>query len=127
MKPNQANFFSIKREINQLSLDPTAKLGLKLAFFASGLQLIILAISWQRLPPEVPLLYSRAYGETQLVNHWWLWLLPSSSLIIELISIRLAAKTRESAPLWSQMFSWTGTIAGLMALVTLGKIVFLVL
>lgn len=127
MKPNRVNFYLIRREIDELSLDPSARLGLRLTFFLLGLQFIVLAVFWNRLPPEAPLLYSRAYGEAQLVNSWWLWLLPALTLILEVVSIRLAAKIREENRLWAQMIAWIGTVVVSMGLITLVKIITLII
>ncbi len=123
MKPTPISFYSLKQEIDELSLDPAAKLGLRLAFSAIGLQFIVIALFWYRLPPEVPLLYSRAYGKAQLVNGFWLWFLPLLTLALELISIRLAAKARVDHQLWSQILAWLGAIIAAMGLTTLIKIV----
>ena len=127
MKTNQVNFYSIKREIDELSLDPAAKLGLRVAFFALGLQLIVLALVWHRLPPETPLLYSRAYGQAQLVKSGWLWLLPLLTFILELVSIRLATKARLENQLWSQLLAGSGAIVALMGLTTLIRIIILLI
>jgi len=127
MKPAKVSFYFIKQEIDELSLDPASKLGLRLAFLSIGLQLIILALVWHRLPPEAPLLYSRAYGQAQLVGSWWLWLLPSIALLAELISIRLAVKAGVENRLWSQMLSWVGAVAAVMGLTTLARIIILII
>lgn len=127
MKPGKVSFYSLKQEIDELSLDPVAKLGLRLAFLIIGSQLIILALIWHRLPPEIPLLYSRAYGEAQLAQSFWLWLLPLATFTIELISIRLAAKARTENQLWSQMLAWVGAVAALMSLTTLARIIALLI
>lgn len=127
MPATKVSFYSLKQEIDELSLDPASKLGLRLAFMAIGLQLIILALVWHRLPPETPLLYSRAYGQAQLVGSWWLWLLPAIALLAELISIRLAAKAGEENRLWSQILSWVGAISAVMSLTTLARIILLVI
>ena len=126
MKPAKLSFYSIRREIDELSLDPITRLGLRLAFLAIGLQLIILALIWATLPPETPLLYSRAYGQAQLVNNGWLWLLPLITLLAELVSVRLAVKARLENQLWSQMLSWVGAVSGAMSLTTLVRIIILV-
>lgn len=123
MKTNRLRFYFLKREIDELSLDPVTRLGLRLGFAAIGLQLIILALSWHRLPPQAPLLYSHAYGATQLVDSLWLWLLPLLTLVIELISIRLAVKAGKENPLWSQLLSWVGTLSAAMTLITLTRII----
>jgi hypothetical protein len=121
MKP--ANFNSHKQEIDELSLDPASKTGLRLCFFLIGLELIILAVFWHRLPPQVPLFYSRAYGEARLVSNWWLWLVPVTTFLIQLVSIRLAVKTKPEDHIWAQMLAWLGTILAAMGLATLGKII----
>ena len=126
MKTTRVSFYSLKQEIDTLSLDAAVKLGLRLTFMAIGAQLLILAINWHRLPPEAPLLYSRAYGENQLVGSWWLWLVPGITFIAELISIRLAARAGTENRLWSQMLTWSGTIMALMGLLTLAKIIILI-
>ena len=127
MKSAPVSFYSLKQEIDELSLEPVTKLGLRLAFLAIGLQLIILALTWHRLPPETPLLYSRAYGEAQLVQSYWLWLLPLTAFLVELISIRLAVRSRTENQLWSQMLSWVGAISAVMNLTTLVRIIMLVI
>lgn len=127
MKNNRLRFYFLKREIEELSLDPVTRLGLRLGFTAIGLQLIILALSWHRLPPQTPLLYSHAYGAAQLVNSLWLWLLPLLTLAIELISIRLAVKAGKENQLWSQLLSWVGTLSAAMTLITLARIISLML
>lgn len=127
MKPPPISFYSLKQGVNELSLDPVTRLGLRLAFWAIGLQLIILSLAWHRLPPETPLLYSRAYGNTQLVQSYWLWLLPLTAFMVELISIRLAVKSRAENQLWSQILSWVGAISAAMNLTTLARIIILVI
>jgi hypothetical protein len=126
MKPVHASFYSLKQEIDALALDPATRLGLRLAFFALGWQLITVAVFWHRLPPQVPLLFSRPYGETQLVSNFWLWLLPGLILIIELISIHLATKAKVENSLWSQLLAWNGAVAAGMGLITLIKIIHLI-
>jgi len=126
MKPEKTNFYSLKKEIDELSLDPVTKLGLKLAFIILGLQFIALAVFWRQLPPQLPLWYSRAYGEDRLAESWHFIILPVSALIVELVSIKLAATVRTVNQLWSQLLSWAGSIAVFMAFITLIKIIFLI-
>lgn len=42
----------------------------------------LLVVFGKRLPPEVPLLYSRPWGQEQLVNSVWLWLLPVAGAMV---------------------------------------------
>ena len=41
----------------------------------------LLSVYWKYLPPEVPLLYSRPWGEDQLVSPYFLWLIPLLNLV----------------------------------------------
>jgi len=47
---------------------------------AVGLCLIV--VYWKALPPEVPLLYSRPWGQDQLVSPYFLWLVPALTAVI---------------------------------------------
>lgn len=114
------------KQVDNLALDKTVKLGLKTVFLSLAFSFWWLAIWWYKLPPEVPLLYSRAYGEGRLISQWGLWLLPISSLIINLISIRLAGSLIEKDKLLAQILVWLAALTTIMALVGLIKIVLLV-
>ena len=125
-EPKEASFGIIKKQIDEMSIDNTAKLGLRWGLVLLGLTMIIVAVKWQALPPEVPLLYSRAYGEEQLVKSGWVWMLPGLMLILELISIKMAAKIWKEDKLMAEMIIWIGVIMTAMGLIALVKIVFLV-
>ena len=123
---NKPSLRSIKTQMDKLAIDPVTKIGLRIGFVAIGIGLIILALNWGKLPPEVPLLYSRPYGENQLISVWGLWLLPALSLVVELVSIKSAGKVIDDDRLLAQILILTGGLATTMALVTLIKIVLLV-
>ena len=109
----------IKEEIDQLSTDPTAKLGLRLGFLGLGASLLLLAIAWYKLPPELPLLYSRPYGQDQLINYWQIWLLPLIAGLIEIIAVRSASSLIEKDKLLTHILVWSATLITLMILITI--------
>lgn len=133
-KPQQTRIFSdskpnlrqVREQINTLSFDPIARLGLRIAFLNLGLNVLLLVLVWRQLPPEVPLLYSYPYGQTQLVVTWGLWLLPILTLIINIVCLRIAAVVLTTEKLLAQILIWVGSLTSLMATVTLVKIIFLV-
>ena len=53
------------------------------------LQVGVIALAWRALPPQVPLFYSRPWGEDQLVHPFGLLLLPAASLLVFLINLFL--------------------------------------
>lgn len=109
----------IKEEIDQLSTDPTAKLGLRLGFLGLGASLLLLAATWHKLPPELPLLYSRPYGQDQLINYWQIWLLPLIAGLIEIITVRSASALIEKDKLLTHILVWSATLITLMILITI--------
>lgn len=115
------------KQVDNLALDKTAKLGLRIVFLSLAGCFLWLAVWWSKLPPEVPLLYSQAYGESRLISQWGLWLLPISSLIIDIISIRLAGSLIENDKLLAQILVWLTVLTNMMALVNLMKIISLVI
>lgn len=120
------NIGLVKKQIDSLALDKTAKNGLKIVFLSLAGNFLWLGGWWHRLPPEVPLLYSRAYGEGRLISQWGLWLLPISSLIVNLVSIRLAGSLIEKDKLLAQILIWLAALTTTMTLVGLIKIVLLI-
>lgn len=73
-------------------MDPLIKkLGLwnwRVVTMAAVLGTGVLMVFWKNLPPEVPLLYSRPWGEDQLVSPYFLWMIP---LLAGLVGIGLGA------------------------------------
>jgi hypothetical protein len=133
-KPQQTSIFgkeapnlrSIKAQIDQLSNDPSIKSGLRFGFLSLGFCLLILAIRWHRLPPELPLLYSLPYGQERLIPSWQIWFLPLLGLIIQLIAVRGSGEVIENDRLLAQILVWSATIIAIMILVTLIKTILLV-
>jgi len=118
---------TIKKQVDTLTTDPITKLGLRVGLVAIGMGLVSLALGWRKLPPEVPLFYSRPYGESQLASAWWLWLLPGLSLVMELIAMRVAGTMIEEDKLLAQILIWSAGLVGAMGLISLLKIIFLVI
>lgn len=122
----KASFGLIKTQIDNLVLDPVAKLGMRLGFVSLGLGVIVLAFYWFRLPPEVPLLFSRPYGEGRLISVWGLAVLPIFGMIIQAVSLRWAGSVLEEDKLLAQIIVWIGALVSMMSLISLTKVVGLV-
>ena len=125
--PAKPSYQAIKTQIDNLAIDRITKLALRIGFLSLGLGFLILALAWFKLPPEVPLLYSQPYGESQLISVWGLWLLPITSLIVELISIRSAGAVIEEDKLLAQILTFSGSIVAIMGLIGLIRIILLVI
>ncbi|MFH1280012.1 MAG: hypothetical protein ABII08_00185 [Candidatus Beckwithbacteria bacterium] len=120
------SFGSIKTQIDSLVLDSVSRTGMRLGFIVLGLSVVILAWYWLRLPPEVPLLFSKPYGESQLISVWGLLMLPVFSLMIQIICVRWAIQVLDEDKLLAQLLIWIGSLVSLMNLISLVKVIGLV-
>ncbi len=121
------SFSSVLKQMDSLVLDETTKLGMRLGLGSLGLGLIILGICFYKLPPEVPLYYSRPYGEERLASSLSLWLLPLISLVVQVITMRGAGVLLEKDKLLAQILVFGGALVSMMMLISLVKIIWLVI
>ena len=89
-------------------------------------QVLTIVFSWRFLPSQVPLLYSRPWGEKQLIDPTGLLILPALSLIIFLANSILSGLLFKKEALLSQILAVSVTIFNLLCLVTLIQIIRLV-
>lgn len=94
--------------------------------FAAGLgliifQLILLGVSYPFLPPQVPLFYSRPWGEAQLAAPFQLFLLPGLSLAIWLVNGVLSNLIGKKE-FFSSLLGWGQLLANFFASMALIKI-----
>lgn len=104
-----------------ISLTTTASLIL----FVIGVGAI--AIFWNKLPPVVPLWYSKPWGTDRLANPLWLFLLPGSSLAITGINIYIASMLTSEYLVFSQTLSLSSFVISILSIITLIKIITLML
>lgn len=84
-----------------------------------------LALYWRHLPPEVPLLYSRPWGQAQLVRPALLWLLPAIALAAGVGAGLLGAKFTGNGVL-RVMFLTSSLVAQIILITGLMRILLLV-
>jgi hypothetical protein len=78
------------------------------------------------LPPEVPLWFSRPWGEDQLASPYWLILLPISGILWYGIDLAITIYVTREYLIFTQMLFLSALIVNLLSFVTLIKILFLV-
>lgn len=113
----------------KLNSNPAA-LATKISFFIIVVQFGLAVFFQRQLPPEVPVFYSRPWGENQLANTGWLIILPGISLIVtlgNLAAAKLIEKLFENkAVLAGQILTFFAPIFSFLCLYTLIRIVLLV-
>jgi len=80
------------------------------------------SIFYRQLPPQVPLFYSRPWGERQLVSPPTLLFLPSLSLAVLIINILISRFLMAYSFLIDVLF-WCGTLFSFLSLINLIKII----
>ncbi len=53
-------------------------------------QVILIVVNWSKFPPQIPLFYSKPWGETMLASPSFVWLLPSLAFIFSLVNFIIA-------------------------------------
>lgn len=117
---------SFKSYFTELWSDKVCGLSLKLTLVFAFLFLIILLFYYWRLPPEIPLTYSRPWGEEQLVKKTFLMVFLAMTLLIVTINNLLASFLYSREQLLAQILTWTGTLVFFLVDVTLLRVAMLV-
>ena len=95
-----------------------------LFFIAS--QIGLLAWKFIQLPPQVPLYYSLPWGQSQLTNASYLFLLPTISIVVLFIDNLFAVSWFKNQPLLSRFSIITSLLISFFSTYTLINIIFLI-
>jgi hypothetical protein len=112
--------------MKEIFKDNTSKTAIILAALTYLLSFIFYLLSFNRLPPEVPLFYSRYWGEEQLAQKGFLILLPGLSFLVLVLNFLIASRLFNKEKLLAQILLWSATVFSILATVTLVKIILLV-
>lgn len=107
--------------------DKASNLGFQLAFILCGVQVFVLLASWRSLPPQLPLFYSRPWGEEQLTTPLGILILPGLSIGIILVNLVLGWLVNKKEVLVKQILSSASALFSFLCLVTLIQIIRLVI
>src|SRR4030042_3758113 len=100
-------FFNIFQE-------PLISWGTKINLVVIGLEFLILAIFWKFIPPQVPLFYSRPWGNEQLVTKKIFFLIPLVSFLLSLINFSLGNYFFGKEKLLAKFFIFTNFLINLL-------------
>lgn len=129
VKVKQLKFFehspslkAAKEEFNTLLTNKNLKRGIQFIFLLLSLDFLFLALFWPKIPPQLPLFYSRPWGREQLVSKNGFIVLPLSCLIFSLINLRMASFFFRKELLLSQILVWSSVVICILTSITLFKI-----
>lgn len=88
--------------------------------------LAVLAWYWKRLPPAVPLWYSRPWGEERLAHPAFLLVLVFGSIAVYLINLFVSVYITSEHPTFTKTLLLTSTLVNSLAFVAVARILTLV-
>lgn len=102
------------------------RLGVNIAIFFILISIFSLLFFWRKLPPQIPLFYSHPWGEDQLGQPVFLWILPGGAILTFLGSL-IVGKFLTQEKLLLQIVTWGATLFSFLSFLTLFKIITLVI
>lgn len=87
----------------------------------------LILVSWEKLPSELPLFYSRPWGEPILAKPIFLWILPAISLSVLLVNFAINNLTRDEWKFLSRVLVVFALLVSILATYTGVKIISLLI
>lgn len=114
-------FSGIKSSLSSnYSQDSVIKTPVVIGGLAVLISTLILALTFNRLPPEVPFYYSQPWGETRLAVRYNLWFLPAISLGLLGLNVIFGKAIYRSDPLLAKVLVWAG--GGVAVFISIGLV-----
>lgn len=88
------------------------------------LSLYLIFVNKDRLPPEIPLWYSKVWGEQRLANQEWLWIIPVLIVLVFTVN-QIIVKLLDSKGL-IKVITWSSVAFGIIISYSLIRILLLV-
>lgn len=133
-KITQLSFFKasislikIKEGLDALLESKIAKISIRLSLGFLVLVSILILIFWTKLPPEIPLFYSRPWGKDQLVKKSWFLILSFICFFLMVFNLQLASLWLKKKALLAKILMWTGVILAFLTGTTIIRILLIVI
>ena len=88
--------------------------------------LLMLILGWKTLPSQVPLWYSRPWGEDRLASPYDLFLLPLASLCWYIINSALSLHVTKDHLVFSQILFLSSLLVSIFSCVTVTMIIWII-
>jgi len=95
----------------------------QLAIIIWLIEVLLVIITWTFLPPQLPLFYSRPWGEEQLVHPANLFILPSLGLLIFFVNLFVLSFVPKGEKLINQILISLILVFNFLSLITLIQII----
>lgn len=122
MRQNLTNLFS---QVGRIWLEKEISRLLRVNILIILVQFLIIIFFITELPPQIPLFYSRPWGEAQLSSPLMLVILPVFSIAFLVTNTLLATTFLEKEIFLSKLLIFGSTLVSVFNLVTIVKIILL--
>jgi uncharacterized membrane protein len=122
---NNSSLKSTKQELDSLLKNPTAVTFIRISFFTLLIMWLLLIIFYRFLPPQLPLFFSKPWGEEQLIAKHYLAILPGAVSLLFIINSRLASLMVSKDKLLTLIFLCSQTVLSLLACITIFRLILL--
>jgi hypothetical protein len=122
MKRILANIFS---QVGKIWLEKSIANQIKVNIVVISIQFLAIVFFITDLPPQIPLFYSRPWGESQLTSPLMLIILPIFSIAFFIVDTLLAAAFLEKKIFFSRLLIYSSNLVSIFNLITIIKIIFL--
>ena len=89
--------------------------------------LVLLAVNWRGLPPEMPWFFSMPWGEQQLIKKPWLGVMVLAFGMVIIVNGLLARMIKDEEKLLKQILVWGGAACELLMVLSLIRVIMVVL
>lgn len=94
-----------------------------MAFFvtwvlATTVTLIAILIVFRSLPPQIPLFYSRAWGEGQLATRMFIFLPMAGAFLLGLFNLAIGVNLHERDKIISYLLAGTASLVAILSAIT---------
>lgn len=111
----------------KLRQDAFSLWGLSFSLFFLAFGCVFLALFWSKLPPQIPLFYSRPWGEEQLAEKVQIIFLPTFAFFIFLSALLSSLRIFSKEPLLARILIGSSAILIFLFTVALFQIISLVI
>jgi len=115
---------SVRKILKSVWQDDFTRRGFKTGFFLWLSSLFLTTIFGLKLPPQIPLFYSRPWGEDQLASPIFIFILPASVFLILVVNLIIAGFFTEEKFLLRTL-ALASTLSSFLAFFALIKIIIL--
>ena len=113
----------ILTNIGELWLEKSTTKIVRLSILIIVLETAAIALAFSKLPPQIPLYYSRPWGDLQLAPSYHLFFLPGICLTFLIVNSGLTVLFLGEKKFLGQCLAWTNLIVGIFSFITLIAII----